>query len=112
MTVSRSSIHGRGALHIGQASRNGGTVTYRSIPPLRTSHPRATTTTDPNDFIEQVEFSTTGLPIKETGPADQIGYLPITTRIWDSNGSLLCERGPEAHAIDEEAPSGGVSGPS
>lgn len=65
--------------------------------------PRATTTTDPNDFIEQVEFSTTGLPIKETGPADQIGYLPITTRIWDSNGSLLCERGPEAHAIDEEA---------
>jgi hypothetical protein len=39
-----------------------------------------------------VDFNWAGLPIRIAGPADQTGYWPVTTTIWDSNNNLLCER--------------------
>jgi RHS repeat-associated protein len=46
----------------------------------------------------KVDFNTSGLPIGITGPADQTGYLPVTTLIWDSNNNLVCRRTPAANA--------------
>ena len=46
----------------------------------------------------KVDFNTSGLPIGITGPADQAGYLPVTTLIWDSNNNLVCRRTPAANA--------------
>lgn len=46
----------------------------------------------------KTDFNTSGLPIGITGPADQTGYLPVTTLIWDSNNNLICRRTPAANA--------------
>jgi RHS repeat-associated protein len=46
----------------------------------------------------KVDFNTTGLPIRIGGPADQTGYWPVTTLIWDSNNNLVCKRTPAANA--------------
>jgi RHS repeat-associated protein len=46
----------------------------------------------------KVDFNTTGLPIRIAGPADQTGYWPVTTTIWDSNNNLVCKRTPAANA--------------
>lgn len=46
----------------------------------------------------KVDFNTSGLPIGITGPADQTGYLPVTTMIWDSNNNIVCRRTPAANA--------------
>jgi RHS repeat-associated protein len=49
----------------------------------------------------KVDFNTTGLPIRIGGPADQTGYWPVTTTIWDSNNNLVCKRTPAANAAIE-----------
>ncbi|MEX0992230.1 MAG: RHS repeat-associated core domain-containing protein [Actinomycetota bacterium] len=60
--------------------------------------PRGPLTGDPGDFQAMLEFNTVGLPIRETGPADQTGYLPVRTMLYDANHNLLCERSREANA--------------
>ncbi len=49
----------------------------------------------------KVDFNTTGLPIRIGGPADQTGYWPVITTIWDSNNNLVCKRTPAANAAVE-----------
>ena len=49
----------------------------------------------------KVDFNTTGLPIRIGGPADQTGYWPVTTMIWDTNNNLVCKRTPAANAALE-----------
>lgn len=49
----------------------------------------------------KVDFNTAGLPIRIGGPADQTGYWPVTTLIWDSNNNLVCKRTPAANAVAE-----------
>jgi RHS repeat-associated protein len=49
----------------------------------------------------KVDFNTTGLPVRIGGPADQTGYWPVTTTIWDSNNNLVCKRTPAANAAVE-----------
>jgi RHS repeat-associated protein len=46
----------------------------------------------------KVDFNTAGLPVRIGGPADQTGYWPVTTTIWDSNNNLVCKRAPAANA--------------
>ncbi|MGH2649645.1 MAG: RHS repeat-associated core domain-containing protein [Actinomycetota bacterium] len=46
----------------------------------------------------KVDFNTAGLPIRIAGPADQTGYWPVTTTIWDSNNNMVCKRTPAANA--------------
>lgn len=58
----------------------------------------------PTTFTKQVDFNTRGLPIRVAGPADQNGYWPIEIKSWDSNGNLVCVRGPAANAIYEKTP--------
>ncbi|MGH3116169.1 MAG: RHS repeat-associated core domain-containing protein, partial [Gaiellales bacterium] len=46
----------------------------------------------------KVDFNTAGFPIRIAGPADQTGFWPVTTMIWDSNGNMVCRRTPAANA--------------
>ena len=66
--------------------------------------PRGSATSEPNDFRIMYDLSTSGLPIRITGPADQNGYLPLETMAYDSNGNLVCERSPEANAVLPQTP--------
>ncbi|MEX0991337.1 MAG: RHS repeat-associated core domain-containing protein [Actinomycetota bacterium] len=67
--------------------------------------PRGPLTGDPGDFRTMLEFNTVGLPIRETGPADQTGYLPVATMLYDANHNLVCERSREANARQLLSPS-------
>jgi RHS repeat-associated protein len=51
--------------------------------------------------MTKVDFNTAGLPVRIAGPADQTGYWPVQTLIWDSNNNLICERTPAANAVAE-----------
>ncbi len=62
--------------------------------------PRGVATTDANDYETKVQFNWAGLPIEISGPADQNGYWPITTQVWDSNNNLICQRSPAANAYN------------
>jgi len=73
----------------------GTTATYTCI-----TDPLGTPGGAPCNALHQtkVDFNTSGLPIGITGPADQTGYLPVTTMIWDSNNNIVCRRTPAANA--------------
>ena len=49
----------------------------------------------------KVDFNTASLPIRIGGPADQTGYWPVTTEVWDSNNNMICNRTPAANAVAE-----------
>jgi RHS repeat-associated protein len=49
----------------------------------------------------KVDFNTAGFPIRIAGPADQTGYWPVTTTIFDSNNNMVCKRTPAANAVSE-----------
>lgn len=63
--------------------------------------PRGVASATADDYQIRTDFSKYGFPIRVAGPADQHGYWPLTTRVWDSNGNLLCERTAEANAVAE-----------
>ena len=73
----------------------GTTATYACV-----TDPLGTPGGAPCNAVHQtkVDFNTSGLPIGITGPADQTGYLPVTTMIWDSNNNIVCRRTPAANA--------------
>ena len=54
----------------------------------------------------KVDFNTSGLPIGITGPADQTGYLPVTTMIWglQQQHRLPPHAGRECGAADPVEP--------
>ena len=49
----------------------------------------------------KVDFNIAGIPIRIAGPADQTGYWPVTTIVWDSNNNMVCKRTPAANAVSE-----------
>lgn len=51
--------------------------------------------------MTKVDFNTAGLPVRIAGPADQTGYFPVHTTIWDTNNNLICQRSPAANAVAE-----------
>ncbi len=60
------------------------------------------TPTIPGDFQTVTDFSKFGLPVRVAGPADQHGFWPITTQVWDSNGNPVCARNPAANAVGDD----------
>jgi RHS repeat-associated protein len=66
--------------------------------------PRGSATSVVGDYQVMYSFNTMGQVIREVGPADQYGYLPTTTSLYDSNGNLLCTRSPEANAVEMQLP--------
>ncbi|MGH2653654.1 MAG: DNRLRE domain-containing protein [Actinomycetota bacterium] len=54
----------------------------------KVTDPRGVATTGiPGDYQKITDFSRAGLPVRIAGPADQHGYWPLTTLVWDSNGT-------------------------
>jgi RHS repeat-associated protein len=51
-------------------------------------------------YITTMDFDKGGLPIRISGPANNLGFLPITSMVWDTNGNLVCKRGAAANAVD------------
>jgi RHS repeat-associated protein len=57
------------------------------------------------DFEVMYDFNRMGEAIREVGPADQDGHLPVSTMLFDANANLICSRSPEANAIELQLPS-------
>ena len=73
-----------------------GTTAARAI----VTDPRGTATATPtDDYQTQTDFNWAALPVKISGPADQTGYWPITSMVWDSNNNVICKRTPAANAV-------------
>jgi YD repeat-containing protein len=51
-------------------------------------------------FTTTTDINTAGLPIRISGPGNNLGFLPVTSMVWDKNGNLICKRAPAANAVD------------
>jgi RHS repeat-associated protein len=76
---------------------------YRGATAAQTklTDPRGTASPTLDDYQTLTDFNTGGLPLRIAGPADQTGYWPISTYVWDTNNNLVCQRGPAANAVAE-----------
>ncbi|MBI4259458.1 MAG: hypothetical protein HY658_02725, partial [Actinobacteria bacterium] len=80
------------------------TVEYTQL-----TDPQGSTTAPADDRRVKTDFNSAGLPIRISGPADDQGYWPQTTMVWDTNGNMLCQRSPVANAVAEGCLAGNTS---
>ncbi len=77
-------------------------TTFSYGPQLTGSIASYSITSDPDGNATKTYFDTLGLPVVVQYPSETVGstsgFVPVKTTLWDTNGNLMCERGPAANA--------------